>query len=222
MTASPKHGAKTSPGPRIYLIEVVLDGIKPRIWRQLQVPGDARLGWLHAVIQIALGWTNSHLHQFNVGNRVCSDPTFELNEFEDDPPVLDENRVTLMDIASKEKDGFSYEYDFGDSWRHRVTVKKILPPDPTVEKNKALCLAGARACPPEDCGGVWGYADLLKVIRNPENEEYESMMEWLGGSFDPDAFDREKINSYLRKLKWPSMTIDQLARILMQRDSLRR
>ena len=220
MTASPKRRAEGTPGPRIYHVEIVLNGIEPRIWRRLQVPGDARLGWLHAVIQVALGWTNSHLHQFIIGNRVCSDPTFDLNEFDEDPPILDENKVTLMDVAPREKDFFYYEYDFGDSWSHRVTIKKILVPDPTLE-TKAFCLAGARACPPEDCGGLWGYEELLKVIRDPEDEEHESMMEWLGGSFDPDAFDRDKANQYLRKLNWPRTTIPRLARILMQRDDVR-
>jgi hypothetical protein len=205
---------------RIYHLKVSLEGIKPLIWRRLQVPGNASLGWLHAVIQVAMGWTNSHLHQFNDGERLYSDPSFELDEFEDDPHVLDEDKTAIRDIASRAKSTFVYEYDFGDSWHHQITVERILDADPAAEKF-AQCLDGERACPPEDCGGVWGYADLLKIIRNPRHKEYESMMEWLGGGFDPEAFDRDKVNKCLRKLKWPHTTVGQLAGVLIQRDGVK-
>ncbi len=207
------------PAP-IYHLKVSLEGIKPLIWRRLQVPANANLGWLHAVIQVAMGWTNSHLHQFVVGERLYSDPSFDLDEFEDDPRVFDENTTAIRDIAPRAKSAFVYEYDFGDSWGHRITVERILDADPAPGRF-AQCLDGGRACPPEDCGGVWGYADLLKVIRNPKHKEYESMMEWLGGEFDPEAFDCNKINRYLRKLKWPRTTVGQLGSVLMQRDGVR-
>jgi hypothetical protein len=185
------------------------------------VPGDANLGWLHAVIQVAMGWTNSHLHQFIVGKRLYSDPSFELDEFEDDPRLLDANKTAIDEIAPRAKSAFVYEYDFGDSWDHRITVERILDPDPTAARF-AQCLDGERACPPEDCGGVWGYGDLLEVIMDPKHEEYESMMEWLGGKFNPEAFDRDKVNKCLRKLKWPRTTVSQLASVLMQRDAIKR
>ena len=220
MATSTKRRVTPRTSTRIYHMEVVLNGIKPRIWRRLQVPGDVSLGWLHAVMQVAMGWTNSHMHQFIVGERVCSDPIFKLDEDGEGRPILDENKVTLMEVAPREKDVFLYEYDFGDSWSHRVTVKKILASDPSAA-TVALCLDGARVCPPEDCGGVWGYEDLLQVIRDPGNEEYESMMEWLGGSFDPEAFDREKTNKYLPKVKWPRTGVGQLAKVLMQRDGIK-
>ena len=205
---------------RIYHLKVSLEGMEPLIWRRLQVPGSASLGWLHAVIQVAMGWTNSHLHQFVVGKRVYSDPSFELDEYEDSPRVLDENKTALIDIVPRVKSAFAYEYDFGDSWEHRIAVEKILDADPR-EGKFAQCQDGERACPPEDCGGVWGYADLLQIIRNPKHKEYESMMEWLGGKFDAETFNRDKINKYLRKLKWPRMTVSQLAGMLMQRDGVR-
>ena len=220
MAQSKERQATTRTSAKIYHLEVALNGIKPRIWRRLQVSGDASLGWLHAVIQVAMGWTNSHLHQFIVGERVCSDPAFNLDQDGEGQPILDENKVTLMKVAPRQKDVFLYEYDFGDSWNHRVTVKKILASDPGAAK-VALCLDGASACPPEDCGGVGGYEDLLQVIRDPRHEEHESMLEWLGGSFDPKAFDRERINKSLQKLKWPRTTVDQLAKVLMQRDGIR-
>ena len=219
MVASAKGRPKTTSPAPLYHLEVVLNHVKPQVRRRLQVPGNANLGWLHAVIQVASGWTNSHLHQFRNGEQIISDPAFELDAFEDSPPVLDERKVMLMQVAPRERDELSYEYDFGDSWEHSVVVVKILPPDVAAAK-VARCLDGARACPPEDCGGVWGYADLLKIIKNPRHKEHKTMLEWLGGPFDPEAFDMNKTNTFLRKLKWPCVTVGQLASVLMQRDGV--
>ena len=190
------------------------------IWRRLQVPGDANLGWLHAVIQVAMGWTNSHLHQFVVGKQLYSDPSFDLDEFEDEPRVLDENTTAISEVAPRVKSTFVYEYDFGDSWDHRITVEKILDPDHAAA-TFAQCLDGERACPPEDCGGVGGYANLLEVIMDPKHEEYESMMEWLGGRVRPRGIRLRRINKHLRKLKWPRVTESQLASVLMRRDGVK-
>jgi len=201
----------------IYHLKVVLIGTKPPVWRRLQAPGNANLGWLHAVLQVAVGWTNSHLHQFRIGDQVCSDPTFQLDEYQGDPPVLDERKVALMAAAPRKGDVLGYEYDFGDSWEHHVTVEKILPPD-AAAATVAVCLDGARACPPEDCGGIWGYDNLLKILRNPKHEEHRSMKEWLGRPLDAEAFDVAKANLWLRKLKWPRVTEIQLRKVLMGRD----
>jgi hypothetical protein len=201
----------------LYHLKVVLNATKPVIWRRLQLPGNANLGWLHAVLQVAMGWTNSHLHQFRVGELLYSDLRHNSPEFEGDPEILDEHKATLQQVAPQQKDMLGYEYDFGDSWDHQITVEKILPPDPAAA-TVALCLDGARACPPEDCGGPWGYYNLLKILRNPKHEEHDSMKEWLGRPLDPEAFDVEKVNSYLRKLKWPRTTESQLRKVLMARD----
>ena len=207
----------TAGGTPVYHLKITLEGIAPPIWRRLQVPGNANLGWLHAVIQVAMGWTNSHLHKFIVGKQVYSDPSFDLDGYEDSPHVVDENTTSLSEVARRVRSTFAYEYDFGDSWDHRITVEKILAPDPSAIR-LAQCLDGERACPPEDCGGVWGYGDLLEIIMDPKHEEYESMIEWLGGGFDPESFDRDRINKYLRSLKWPRTTDGQLAGVLMRRD----
>lgn len=217
MPAPKKRQSGDAAKAPLYHLKVSLEGIEPTIWRRLQVPGDANLGWLHAVIQVAMGWTNSHMHQFIVGKRLYSDPHLELD---DDLSVLDENTTTIIEVAPRAKTAFVYEYDFGDSWEHRITVEKILNWDSTAA-GVAQCLDGARACPPDNCGGVWGYANLLEVIMDPKHEEYEDMMEWLGGKFDPEAFDRDRINKYLRKLKWPRTTVGQLAGVLMQRDGVK-
>ena len=204
-------------GAPIYQLNVVLLGAKPSIWRRLQVPGNANLGWLHAVLQVAMGWTNSHLHQFRLGEDCYSDTSSHYAEFEGDQEILEEHKFALQQLVSKEKDRLVYEYDFGDSWGHDVVVEKILPPDGGVSKG-ALCLDGARACPPEDCGGIWGYANLIKVLKNRKHPEHKSMKEWLGRPLDAEAFDLGKTNLWLGKLKWPQVTEAQLRKVLMGRD----
>ena len=201
----------------IYQVKVVLLDSGPPVWRRLQVSGDARLDWLHAVLQVAIGWTNSHLHQFKVGEACYSDTRHHFAEFEDDQKILEERKFTLRQIAPREQDAFGYEYDFGDSWEHEITVEKILPD--TAPDSPALCLDGARACPPEDCGGVGGYDNLLKILKNRKHPEHKSMKEWLGRPFDAAAFDVEKANLWLRKLKWPRVTEAQLRKVLMGRDT---
>jgi len=201
----------------IYQLIVVLLGSKPRVWRQIRVPGDARLDWLHAVLQVAIGWTNSHLHQFRVGNCSYADTRDHFAEFEGDPEILEERRFTLRHIAPRLQDAFRYEYDFGDSWQHKITVEKILPPE-AAPSTVAVCVSGARACPPEDCGGVWGYDNLLKILKNRNHPEHQSSKDWLGRAFDAEDFDASRINLWLRKLKWPRVTEAQLRKVLMGRD----
>jgi hypothetical protein len=201
----------------IYHLQVVLLGTKPPVWRKLQVPGNANLGWLHAVIQLAMGWTNSHLHQFRLGDDCYSDTSHHFAEFEGDPEILEERKFTLQQLAPREKDALGYEYDFGDTWEHAIIVAKILPPDASAATT-ALCLDGAGACPPEDCGGIWGYAELLKTLKNPKHPEHKTMKKWLGRPLDAEAFDVAKTNLWLRKLKWPRVTEAQLRKVLMARD----
>lgn len=146
----------------IYQIKVTLRGSKPPIWRRIQVPGDISLGKLHRILQIVMGWTDSHLHQFIVGRTYYGQPD---PNYGSDLEMRNESRVKLQQIAPGEKFKFIYEYDFGDSWEHELLIEKILPPETGVYYPR--CLTGKRACPPEDCGGVWGYADFLDAIRDP-------------------------------------------------------
>ena len=152
--ARPVSGRTPKAAPS-YQLQVLLKGSQPPIWRRLQVPGSGTLGWFHAVLQVAMGWTNSHLHQFICGEHMYPDAEAQLEQYEGDPPVLDERNFTLAELLPEVHQGLVYEYDFGDSWEHIVTVEKILPVDASTPAG-AVCLAGSRACPPEDCGGIGG------------------------------------------------------------------
>lgn len=185
----------------LYQLKITLKGSKPPIWRRVVVRADMRLNRLHNVIQIAMGWTDSHLHQFIVGTRPGAtyfgvpDP-----EFDDmGGKTLNEKRYRVADLAPTAKKKFIYEYDFGDDWEHEVVAEKILPPD--LAFKHPICLAGANACPPEDCGGIYGYYDLLKILADPKHPEHEDMKEWIGEDFDPTRFDLIEINAELRRLK---------------------
>jgi hypothetical protein len=209
--------AATEGSASIYRLKVVLLGSEPPVWRRIQVPGMASLDWLHAVLQVAVGWTNSHLHQFNAGGSYYSDTRHNFAEFEEDPEVFEARDFTLRQIAPREQDTLVYEYDFGDSWNHSVLVEKILPPDAAAART-ALCLDGARACPPEDCGGIWGYENLLRALQDRKHPDHKHLKEWLGRDFDAETFDQPKTNFWLQNLKWPHVTEAQLRKILMGRD----
>lgn len=182
------------PEPAVYQFKVTLKGIKPPIWRRIQVPNDISLHHLHQVIQAAMGWHDNHLYQFDIGGAVFAEPDPGCG-----PPGGSAEGVALWEVLPGPKAKFLYEYDFGDGWRHEVVLEKVLPPAPEV--SYPLCLAGARACPPEDCGGAWGYARLLEIIRNPEHKEYREAVAWLGRKFDPEAFDLEAVNRALEPLR---------------------
>ena len=181
------------PKTQIYQIKITLQGSNPPIWRRIQVRGNTPLEKLHDIIQIVMGWTNSHLHQFIVGETYYGPP----EPYCDDLPMSDETKFRLSRIAKKKGSAFIYEYDFGDSWQHEMLIEKIVPPG---EAKYPVCLAGERACPPEDVGGIWGYEEFLEAIRDPEHPEHESYLEWIGDEFDPEAFDLEEINAALRRV----------------------
>jgi Plasmid pRiA4b ORF-3-like protein len=182
----------------IVQIKVKLLGVsKPPVWRQLQLRADTRLDQLHEILQAALGWQNSHMHVF----------TFRDEEFGVRDPELghaDERKVTLgelTDIGAR----FRYTYDFGDDWEHEITVEDLLDPDP--DTHYPILLAAKGTCPPEDCGGTWGYANLKQALADPNHDEHEDMLEWLGldngSEFDPTRVSTEDID-YELALNAPS------------------
>ncbi|MBN1371340.1 MAG: plasmid pRiA4b ORF-3 family protein [Anaerolineaceae bacterium] len=180
----------------IYQFKINLEHVRPAVWRRIQVPAIIRLGRLHDIVQAVMGWSNSHLHRFEINGMEFSDPLFdEWGEL----GFMDEWAVRLKDLHLREGTKIFYEYDFGDSWGHKIVLEKILPPDPKMRH--PVCLDGARACPPEDVGGFPGYGLFLEALRDPKHEEHKSYMEWFGGAFDPAFFDLDEANRKLRKLK---------------------
>ncbi len=175
----------------VYQLKISLENAKPPIWRRLLVSNDIKLDTLHMAIQISMGWTNSHLHQYITKDRefyglLDDDFGFDIKE---------ENKFRLSQLLKHEKESLIYEYDFGDSWIHKITLEKILPFNPN--KKLPYCVTGKRACPPEDCGGIWGYSDLLLILEDPKHPEYKEMLDWIGGKFDPTLLDRKEINQLL-------------------------
>ena len=191
--------AKTIALISLYQLKITLRWVKPPVWRQVLVPSNVTLAKLHRTIQAAMGWEDAHLHQFMVGERVFAEPEPGAGGF-DNPAAEDERKIKLSQLGLKARSRLHYEYDFGDGWEHEVVVEKILEPEPG--QRYPLCLAGARACPPEDCGGPPGYDNLLQVLADPKDPEHEDMLDWLGvDDFDPEAFDLKKINARLGKVK---------------------
>jgi hypothetical protein len=188
---------RSKPTDAVFQFKVTLLGVKPPIWRRIQV-SDCTLDKLHEHIQTAMGWTNSHLHQFDIKGERYGDPELLDDGFEDFECV-DSTKTVLSDILPKtgKRFSFKYEYDFGDGWEHEVVFEGRPAVDPKVKY--PACLEGERACPPEDCGGVFGYGDFLEAISNTKHEEHESMLEWIGGRFDPEEFDAAAATKAMKK-----------------------
>jgi len=178
---------------KIYELYVALEDIEPLIWRRLLVPATITLPKLHDLLQLAMGWTNSHLHSFTIGKKTFG--MADVDDFEE-LNMLDERKQTLEAALGDSIREFMYEYDFGDSWRHRIAVKPVARPD--TDWHYPLCTGGARAAPPDDVGGPPGYEEFLAAIKDPKHEEHDSMLVWIGGAFDPEGFDLNAINRTLR------------------------
>jgi hypothetical protein len=196
--AFPSERTTPAPSPQgaaagnVFQLKVTLLDTKPPIWRRVLVDGSRTLDHLHEVIQAAFGWWNYHLHEFEVGRTRYGVP--DPDEDWDEPP-RDERR-TRLDAVAGEGTSFRYTYDFGDGWDHKITVEKVLPAGdvPIVP----ACIDGRRACPPEDCGGTWGYRELLEILADPSHPEHAERREWLDRPFDPEAFDPSEFEDNLR------------------------
>lgn len=182
--------------PSIYQLKITLRGARPPIWRRVQVRSDATLGHLHWVIQHAMGWTSSHLHSFTIRGVDYGEPMPDLGF--DELELRDEQLVKLSKVISGEGFKFSYLYDFGDSWEHEILVEKVLAAEP--DASYPVCIKAKRACPPEDCGGVWGYRDFLDAIQSADHPEHGAMLEWAGGFFDPEDAELDEINHLLKTI----------------------
>ncbi len=185
--------AKSKTGGQVYQLKITLRDTKPPVWRRLQVK-DCTLAKLHAIIQTCMGWEGYHLHEFEIGDERYGDPRQWQGEME----VGNEGKVKLSRLVAHGVKKFSYVYDMGDNWDHTIQVEKVLPVEAEPGVRYPRCIAGKRACPPEDCGGPWGYGEFVEAIQNPQHEQHEELLEWVGGEFDPEAFDIEAVNEALR------------------------
>jgi hypothetical protein len=175
-----------------FQLKITLERIEPKIWRRVMVPGNLNLARLHLVIQDAMGWTNDHLHEFESGRmRFGPDP----DDF--GARVEDEKKYTLERLFEA-KDRFRYVYDMGDSWTHEIRVEKVVEVEGTITPR---CMAGERACPPEDCGGAWGYAEMVAALADPKHERHEELLDWVGDDWKPEAFDLEEADRLVSRHK---------------------
>ncbi|WP_197446421.1 plasmid pRiA4b ORF-3 family protein [Tautonia plasticadhaerens] len=179
----------------VFQLKITLRGIDPPIWRRIQTT-DCSLGALHEVIQVVMGWEFEHLYRFHIGGLDYAD--LGMASFDEVEDAFD---TTLSEVlpAGNRRPRFDYEYDFGDEWIHQLVVEERFPPEKGMKY--PICVAGQRACPPEDCGGPWAYPEFVEAISNHDHRRHEEMLEWVGGEFDPEKFDRNAVNDELRRMQ---------------------
>ena len=175
----------------MYHLKITIDGITPPIWRLIGIPETYTLNKLHHIIQIAFGWTNSHLYCFLQDDVPITDPLLWGGG-----TTLWDKKVKIMDVLKAVGDVMPYEYDLGDSWRHTVVLQKI----EVGGLNAPRCIDGGRNAPPEDCGGIHGYQQLIQHRYHPERDGYIDLLEWLGDEYDPEHFDLVDVNKRLKGL----------------------
>ncbi len=174
----------------VYQFKITLKGIKPPIWRRIQVPENYSFWDLHVAVQDAMGWTDTHLHHFEIVN-----PAHGRREeigLPDEEGILDNEVLTgwkqkIAEYFTPNNAKADYLYDYGDNWEHTIKLEKILPRQKGIKY--PTCIEGARACPPEDCGGKWGYEEFLEAIMDPNHKRHKELSDWVGGDFDPECFD---------------------------------
>jgi len=187
-----------------YQFKVILNGIEPEVWRRIVVPASYSFWDLHVAIQDSMGWLDYHLHSFRIPHpdtgRTCPIGIPDDDAFRDDAGFLPGWEIPLAEYFRQPGDRADYEYDFGDGWEHEVILERVSARVPKAKY--PACLDGARACPPEDCGGIPGYEQMLKVLHDPTHEEHESMLQWVGGGYDPAEFDPTKVRFDGPKKRW--------------------
>ena len=188
---SDRDGVPAPAGDPVAALRIVLRGTEPPVWRRLEVPSSLRLDQLHQVLVTAMGWLDYHLHAFEIDARRYGEPD---DSFDDDD-TLPEEEIVLADLIAAGVKRFRYEYDFGDGWEHDVVVESVTEPAPGIHYPR--CTAGERACPPEDCGGIPGFAEFLEAMADPRHPEHDEFRTWCGGEFDPAAFSAEKTSTLL-------------------------
>jgi hypothetical protein len=188
---------------KVITFHITIDGIDPPVWRKVALDGDMTLRTLHHVIQAAFGWTDAHLHEFVVEEQTYSmlDNDNVLDMIEELDQIPSDDRKAKLQRLVYPGQTFTYLYDFGDSWSHVIKVETI---ESRMQKiGAAYIIDGGRAGPPEDVGGVYGYQEFLDTIKNRRrSQEAQDYLQWVGGEFDPEAFDRRIANNALLRMAW--------------------
>ncbi|HEO71790.1 MAG TPA: DUF1186 domain-containing protein [Candidatus Hydrogenedentes bacterium] len=193
-----KTRKEAPPGSRILTLKVTLEESNPPIWRRFEIDDHSTLNDLHYALQIVMGWENSHLHEFSIGGESYG---AILPDDYDQEPTNDERQFELREVLTRKRAKLEYLYDFGNCWAHKIVVEDISEPEPGTRYPR--CTAGERNCPPEDCGGVYGYDEMLEILEDPTHEEYEMYREWVPDDFDTEAFDVARVNKQLDEIgKW--------------------
>ena len=182
----------------IYQLKVTLLGTDPPIWRRLLVPADLTLEILHDILQVTMGWEDCHMHEFRIGQQRYGKPDPMERAF-GGPCTASERTARLFNVLGRVGAKAVYTYDFGDSWEHQIVIEKRLAPEP--ERAYPACMAGERHGPPEDCGGIPGFYSLLEAISDPEHEQHEELLDWLGDGFEPEAFSVAEVNRRLAPMQ---------------------
>lgn len=197
------HQTRSAAGTTYQLL-VTLQDSTPLIWRRIQVPGTTTLAKLHRILQVVMGWEDYHLHQFISSDGICYGP-LDPDGPDGELDFQDERRVRLQQLAPTAGLALVYEYDFGDGWEHFLLVERVWRARADGRSaSAAICLAGGRACPPEDSGGVGGYEHLLTALQDPTHPEHDELRAWArrdGTDYDPDAFSLEAVNAALKRLR---------------------
>lgn len=189
---------KSAVPPEVLQLKITLLGTMPPIWRRLLVPAACTLEQLHDVLQAAMGWQDCHMHEFSAGHRHFGTPNPE-DRLMGMPPVENERTVRLSSVLGRVGAKAIYTYDMGDSWEHGIVLEKRLSVDPGTAY--PVCTGGERACPPEDCGGIGGFYDLLDALGDPTHEQHDELLDWVGDDYDPDALSIEEVNRMLTPLR---------------------
>ncbi|MDD2964107.1 MAG: plasmid pRiA4b ORF-3 family protein [Bacteroidales bacterium] len=184
----------------IIQLKISLNNTKPPIWRRVLVEKHTSFFELHLVMQFAMGWDFAHLYEFEIDHERISEKSEEDIDFDPFADDIREAKETFLDdFMLGEGVKFKYWYDFGDDWKHTIVIEKLLPRDASV--SYPVCTGGKRQCPPEDCGGVWGFNHLLEVLDDEKHPDHKEMLEWIGSQFDPEYFDIKEVNHELADVK---------------------
>jgi hypothetical protein len=186
------------PPHKIIQLRITLAHIEPPIWRRVQVPADLTLRRLHDVIQAAFGWLDYHLHEFRIDDKLYGQSEVEGVDAPGHP-LHSDRYIRLRTLVDRGAERFVYTYDFGDDWEHLITVEEIMEPAAGVEY--PVFVDGARAAPPEDCGGPPGFEDFLDAMANAQHPAHDDLREWYGGPFDPEDLQREAMEARLQRIR---------------------